>query len=790
MILSKKFVNDYVDISDVDTKYIADEMVKIGNEYASFGPLVKANKLIIGKVISCKDHPKSDHLHICRVDIGKEILNIICGAPNVREGLKVIVALDGAELPGGVIKRKEVLGEDSNGMICSLAELGIDSKYLDECDIEGIHELNEEAPIGENPIEYLELDDDVIDFELTSNRSDLLSMIGLAYEVGAIVNKKVKNIDRSYDTISEECNININVNTENCYTFLGNRVNNIKIGESPLFIKNRLIACGIRPINNVVDISNYIMLETGQPLHFYDADKLGNAIGVRMAHDGEILKTLDNKDRNLTSEDIVIVNERDEAIGLAGVMGGYSTEIDENTKNVFIESAIFNPYNIRYTSIKHLRSEASIRFEKGLDVNRTYLAMDRACKFLNLYAGGEVCRGTCEYNTLSMDDKVIDITLDKICRVLGFDIESNDVSEVFDKLGFKSTYENGIFKVSVPNRRLDISIEEDLIEEVGRIYGVSNIKEKLPTFEDRVPYFDNRIRNIKDKLIMMGLSEVKTYSLINEKDINLFTNDKFDYIKVREPMSEERTTLRYSLISSLLEVYKYNKSRGNKDICIFENGEGFNIIDNEPIQRELLSGLLTGKFNTGINDEEVDFYFVKGVIEELLDYLGYKGRYSFNACEDMDEMHPYRSVYINLNGKNVGIFGEVHPNICKDRVYVFEIDLSKLLEFKTGKLKYKEFTKYPSVIKDLAFILDKDVLCGDVINTIKKTGVRFLSDVKVFDYYEGDQVGENKKSIAFKLIFDSPERTLDSAEVLLALDSISENVIKKHNAVLRDSNVN
>ena len=256
MILSKKFVNDYVDISDVDTKYIADEMVKIGNEYASFGPLVKANKLTIGKVVSCKDHPKSDHLHICRVDIGKEILNIICGAPNVREGLKVIVALDGAELPGGVIKRKEVLGEDSNGMMCSLAELGIDSKYLDECDIEGIHELNEEAPIGENPIKYLELDDDVIDFELTSNRSDLLSMIGLAYEVGAIVNKKVKNIDRSYDTTCEECNININVNTENCYTFLGNRVNNIKIGESPLFIKNRLMACGIRPINNVVDISN------------------------------------------------------------------------------------------------------------------------------------------------------------------------------------------------------------------------------------------------------------------------------------------------------------------------------------------------------------------------------------------------------------------------------------------------------------------------------------------------------------------------------------------------------
>ncbi len=357
MILSRNFVKDYTKL-ELDTLSLADNMVKIGNEYDKVSKLVNATSLVIGKVIECTNHPESDHLHICKVDIKSEVLDIICGAPNVKKGIKVIVALNGAILPGGTIKKTTILGHESNGMICSLAELGIENKFLTEEDIKGIHVLNEDAIVGEDAIKYLELDDEIIDFELTSNRADLLSMLGLAYETCAITGEKVTLPKTNYkevkDSISDS--LKLNIETKNCYTFLAKKVSNIEIKESPLFIKNRLIACNIRPINNVVDISNYVMLETGQPLHFYDADKLGKVLGVRMANQNESLKTLDEQTRTLTIDDIVITNSNNEAIGLAGVMGGYSTEIDENTKNVAIEGAIFNPYNIRYTSIKHLRS--------------------------------------------------------------------------------------------------------------------------------------------------------------------------------------------------------------------------------------------------------------------------------------------------------------------------------------------------------------------------------------------------------------------------------------------------
>src|SRR5574344_367850 len=350
MKLSTNFVKDYVDI-DVDTKTLAEDMTKAGNEYDSAEKLINATNLVVGEVLECEMHPDSDHLHVCRVNVGTEVLQIVCGAPNVRKGLKVIVALIGANLPGDFkIKAGKIRGVESNGMLCSLAELGLENKFLDETDKTGIHELSATCVPGEDPIKAIGLNDSVIDFELTPNRGDLLSILGMAYEIGAIYDKPVKDIDLSHKNNNEDINktFKVNVNTENCSVFLAKKVENITIKESPSFIKNRLIACGIRPINNVVDISNYVMLEVGQPLHFYDADKLGKVIGTRMAKNGETIKTLDDKIRILTNEDIIIVNDKDEAIGLAGVMGGYSTEIDENTKNVVIESAIFKPFNIRY----------------------------------------------------------------------------------------------------------------------------------------------------------------------------------------------------------------------------------------------------------------------------------------------------------------------------------------------------------------------------------------------------------------------------------------------------------
>ena len=368
MKLSRKFVSDYIDLDEnLTITEIADAMTSVGNEYDSAEKLINCTNLTVGKVLECEDHPDSDHLHVCKVDVGTEVLNIVCGAPNCRKGLTVIVALPGAKLPGGEIKRGVIRGVESNGMLCSKAELGLDSKFLTEEDKAGIHELPSDIEAGSDPVKALGMDDEVIDFELTSNRGDLLSILGMAYELGAIYKKDVKDMEVSFKENSEDVNDSFNVVVEDenlCNLFLSKKVKNVVIKESPEFIKNRLIASGIRPINNVVDISNYVMLETGQPLHYYDADRLGDTLVVRAAKEGEKLTTLDSIERELTVDDIVIAN-KSEAVGLAGVMGGLSTEVEEDTKNIIIEAAIFDSVKIRKTSKKILRSEASNRFEKG-----------------------------------------------------------------------------------------------------------------------------------------------------------------------------------------------------------------------------------------------------------------------------------------------------------------------------------------------------------------------------------------------------------------------------------------
>ena len=787
MKLSRKFVNDYTNLYKIDFKEYADAMLKMGNEYESMGPLVNVNGLIIGEVTSCEKHPESDHLHICKVNIGSEVLNIVCGAPNVRKSLKVIVAPDGCVLPGGTIKKTTILGYESNGMICSLEELGLEHKYLKEEDIKGIHELDENAPIGEDAIKYLELDDEVIDFELTANRADLLSMLGLAYESAVITGEKVVLPPTDYKEVKESVsdNLELRVNTPNVYTFLVKRVNDIKIEQSPLFMKNRLMACGIRSINNVVDISNYVMLETGQPLHFYDADKLGKVIESRNAKNNENLITLDNENRVLCDEDIIITNG-DSPIGLAGVMGGLDTEIDENTKNVVIECAIFNPANIRKTSKNLLRSEASIRYEKGLDVNRCYMAMERACNLLQNYASAKVLDGMLEYNVQDRKDKVIKITLDKINSVLGYNLTVKDVKEVFEKLNFKVSEKDGVFKVEVPTRRLDISIVEDLIEEVSRVYGVDNINSTLPIFESKASRYPKKDRIVRDIMVSEGLNEVVTYSLINEKDVFKFTNDEFGIIKVLDPLTEERTVLRHSMITSLLDVYKYNKARNNKDISIFEISKCFSSINGEYVEENKLAFLVTGAYTEGLNPLYHDFYSIKGIIENLLDTLGYRNRYSFEVRALPEEMHPTKSAYINVSGKIIGLFGQVHPRITKDEIYVCEINLDALFENKTGKIKFKEVSKYPGISKDVSFVLNKDVINADVIATIKQAGGKLLSKVEVFDYYEGDKIDKDKKSIAYNLYFESNEKTLELEEIMPIFDKVIESVIKKHNAVLRD----
>ena len=789
MILSRNFVKDYIDLDDSLTiSKIANDMTDVGNEYDSCGKLIDATNLVIGEIVSCSDHPDSDHLHLCKVNIGNEVLDIVCGAPNARAGIKVIVALDGAELPGGVIKKSVIRGEVSNGMLCSIKELGLDNKFLKNEDIDGIAELGSDAKIGEDPIKYLGLDDEIIDFELTANRGDELSVLGLAYELGAIYNKKVKDIDLSYKEINEKIadEFKIDVKTDNCKLLLTRKVKNVVIKESPTFIKNRLIACGIRPINNVVDISNYVMLETGQPLHFYDANCLGNTLVVRMASDGEKLTTLDNIERELTSSDIVIANTK-EAVGLAGVMGGLDTEVSDNTKDILIESAIFDSILVRMTSKKILRSEASNRFEKGLDPKRTYMAIDRACHLLEKYADGEVLQGMLCYDKTDVKDKNIDITTKDINSVLGTNLDTKTIINIFDRLGFSTKDDNDKLVVTVPSRRIDISIKEDLIEEVGRIYGINNIDGKLPVLPIKKGSYDKTTREIRQKLVDLGLNEVLTQIFVNDKEAVTYTNDDFMPVKLLDPLSVEKNTLRYSMVPSLMKVYNYNKTHNNHDICIFEMAKGFYLKDDKYGEDYKLCILMTGDYYYELGSrKKVDFYVLKGIVEELLEFLGYGNRYSFEVKDIPKEMHPYQSAVINVSGKVVGMLGKVHPNVSSDDVFVAEINLDKLFMMKTGKMKYREVNKYPAIKKDLAFIVDKNVIASDIVKTIKKSGGKNLTSINIFDLYQGKNIDDDKKSIAFSLTFEDYTKTLTDDEVMVMFDKIIKDVEKKYKAELRD----
>lgn len=789
MKLSKNFVKDYINLpEELTVEQIAEDMTNHSSEYETAGKLINATNLIIGEVIECKEHPDSDHLHICKVNIGTEVLDIVCGAPNVRKGLKVIVAQVGAKLPELTIKKGKIRGQESNGMLCSMLELGLESKYVDEIDKTGIHELPEDAPIGEDPIKYMGLDDEVIDFELTANRGDLLSILGMAYELGAIYNKPVKEIDLKHAENNEDIHdtFKVEVNTENCSLFTAKKVKNVTIKESPNFIKSRLIASGIRPINNVVDISNYVMLETGQPLHFYDADKLNGMLEVRMAKNGEKLTTLDGVERTLHDENIVISDGK-RSIGLAGVMGGLDTEITDSTKNIIIESAIFDGVKVRKTSNELIRSEASNRFEKGLDPNRTYMAQERACALLEKYAEAEIVGGIVKYDTTNKEDKKIEVKFEEINKVLGQNIPDNEILDIFRRLGFTYQAKEKGAIVSVPTRRIDISIKEDLNEEIGRIYGVNNIEGILPALPMRRGTFDKTTREIRNKMIGLGLNETLSYVLVAENEAKQFCVDDNESIKLLDPMSEDRSNLRNSMLPSLLNIYKYNESRYNKDVSIFEIAKTFYKKGEEFGEEQHLAVLMSGEYYQGIGkSKNVDFYIIKGIAEEILDYLGYKNRYSFVVEESKiaKEFHPGQSAVISVNNDIVGSIGKVHPNLAND-VYVLEINLDKLLAKKVGKMKFKEISKFPTVNKDLSLVVDKNIEAQEIAKQIKKYAGSKLQDCKPFDVYTGAGIAENKKSIAYNLVFGDKDKTLNDEEINEIMQKIIEGVEKNLGAEIR-----
>ena len=789
-MIDLEWVKDYIDIEDQDLKELAVKITKAGINIEKV-ITNHIDNLVIGEVIECKKHPDSDHLHVCLVNVGDEVKQIICGASNVREGLKVIVALPGAILPNNFeIKKSKIRGVESNGMLCALFELGLEEKN-EETYNRGIYEVDSKAKVGSDAMKYLNLDDTLYELDVHKHRNnDCYYHIGFAYEIGAILNRKVTLPSDKTNPVKDEVKnyFSLKVETDKCPYYLAKMVTDVKIGESPEFIKRRLSAYGMRSINNVVDISNYVMLEYGQPLHFFDKDILGDNIVVRNAKEGEEITTLDGKMRILNSDDIVITDGT-KPVCLAGVMGGENTEVTENTKNILIESAIFDGVSIRNTSNRlNLKSEASIRYGKGLSYEYTEKAIERACHLLEKYAGATVLCGTVKHDKIDKTPKIVSFKSSEINRLLGIVISDEDVKVELNRLGFPFEYKDGEFKATIPPRRLDIDpYVNDIAEEVGRLYGYHNLVSTLPSvaIKKGEQALDIKYRKILSKrLRTLGLNEVKSYTLVSPKMAAKFKYEDKKQITLPLPMSTDKSVIRTSLISSLLKVYEYNHDHKVNDVNIYEIAKTYDASYNEESKVcMLMSGnYLTNQWH-GVN-VKVDFYLIKGIVQNILDYLGFKNRYTFEKKE-LPDLHPGICAAIMLDRKMIGVIGKIHPTLTKDDIYVAELSLEALMS-KVKPIKFKEALKYPEIVKDMAFVVNTDVTSDEIINVIKKAGGRLLTDIKLFDVYTGENVALDEKSLAYSLTFSSPDRTLNEEEVMDVFEKIINEVEDKLGAKLRN----
>lgn len=803
MFVSYKWLQDYVDLSGVSASELAEKITKSGIEVEGVDVLNEGiTGVVVGHVVERVQHPNADKLSKCQVDIGQvEPVQIICGAPNVAQGQKVAVATVGAVLPGNFkIKRAKLRGEESNGMICSLTELGMEAKIVPKEYSEGIFVFPQDAEVGTDAIALLNRDDEVLELGLTPNRADCLSMLGVAYEVAAILGREVKLPEIDVQPVNEKATdyitVKVEANEDNPL-YAAKVIKNVKIGPAPLWMQTRLMSAGIRPHNNVVDITNYILLEYGQPLHAFDYDRLGSKeILVRRAQDGEKFTTLDDVERKLTSDHLVITNGT-EPVALAGVMGGANSEVTSDTTTVLLEAAYFTGGTVRKASKDHgLRSEASARFEKGVDPNRVRVAGERAANLMAKYAGGEVLEGASEVDTLTVEPAVVSITLEKINNVIGTNLTVQDVEAIFERLQFAVNVEENVITVTAPTRRGDIKIEEDLIEEVARLYGYDNIPKTLP-FGSATPgklsdYQDKR-RIVRQYLEGAGLYQAVTYSLTSEEKAAQFALEKRDFIRLAMPMSEDRSILRLSIMPQLLEVVKYNSARQNESLAVYETGAVFLANGNEvlPEEQEHLAGAITGLWHSHSWQGEkkaVDFYVLKGILEGLFAKLGLSESVTYVQAK-VDQMHPGRTAEIHLNGERIGFVGQVHPTMQKELdlkdTYVFELSLKAVLEEATAALRYEAIPRFPSITRDIALVVDKETVSGVLKDVIQQAGGTLLKEVSVFDLYEGERMEEGKKSIAYSLKYMDPERTLTDEEVTKVHTQVLEALKTQAGAVLR-----
>lgn len=795
MDISLKVLNRYIKVDDQDPKELADKITSIGLEVEGMHNLANGNNMTIGHVLECVPHPDSDHLNVCKVEVKPgEIRQIVCGAPNVAANQKVIVANPGCDLGNGfIIKESKIRGVESNGMICSIAELGLDQRLLKPEDKEGIHVLDDNAPVGEDPLEYIGLKDTILEIGLTPNRADCMALTSFAYEVGAILKRDV-NLPKIETKGIDGSGINVKVDTDLCSFFGAKLVKGVTTKESPEWLKNALLASGIKPINNIVDISNFVMLETGQPIHMYDYDKLNKKeFVIKTGFDcKEIL--LDGEEYTIEPNDIIV--STDDGIGcVAGVMGSNSTKIDENTTNIVIEVATFDGATLRETARRlNLLTDASQHYIKGaLNTANSLNILERCANLLEELADAkEIYKSVT--TDLNIEERYVEVSTSKVNGLLGTNISTLEIEEIFNSLKFEFTLNGEQFNVKVPTYRNDITMAADLIEEVARIYGYDKIPSTLPEMSmtvgkrSDVQAKKHMIRNLlKDQ----GLHETLTYSLTSPtlvEDFNIFhTNET---IKLAMPLGEERSVTRKSIISSLLQVINYNQSHNIKDVNVFELSTTYS--KNTELQN--LAIACCGEYN-GLAFKQIsykaDYYLMKGFVETIFKNLGVEeSRYKLVRVDQNDtNYHPGRSAYIMIGKEIVGVIGNIHPLMEKKYnvkdVYVVELNLTTLLNLKTSKVKFVDIPMYPSVSRDIALVMDKDVATYDVCRKIIQASKQLVKETKIFDVYEGEHIGANKKSVAINLIFQDPKGTLEENTINAVMEKILESVSKEFDAVLR-----
>ncbi len=794
MKVSYQWLSDYIDVQGHTARELAEKLTRCGIEV----DVVEERNLgvehvVVGYVKQRDKHPDADKLSVCIVDVGQaEDLQIVCGAQNVAAGQKVPVAVIGAVLPGDFrIKRAKLRGMESQGMICSAKELGLNDKLLPKDIQEGIFVLPADMTIGHSILDVLALNDHVLELELTPNRSDCLSMIGTAYEIGAILDRNVQlpvvdivNFEVSDLKVNELLSISITAE-EQCSRYSARLIENVRIGASPLWMQNRLIAAGIRPINNIVDITNYVMLEYGQPLHAFDADRItsGN-INVRLALPGETIVTLDDVERKLEPH-MLLVTDGNNPIAIAGVMGGADSEVTEGTTRILLESAHFSGSSVRKTSRQlGLRSEASLRFEKEINPENVIPALNRAASLIAQYAGGHVRHGIAEQFIGAEQPRQISLSLERLNSYLGTSLKIDEYAKILDRLNFTYAYDGSEdIIVNVPSRRGDITLDVDLIEEVARLYGYDNI----PTTEvvgattpgklTKPQYLRRMIRQL---LTTSGLHEAVHYSFTQPRRNELYSwmDANARSVKLAMPMSEERSVLRTTLIPQLLDTATYNRNRNNDNVGIFELGSVFiseeQALTKLPVEKSRLAILLTGNNKPASWAEKprpIDFYDLKGLVEKLTIYIGMHSL-EWKAVQ-RDGLHPGRTAEIYAHSPNgriiIGWIGQIHPSVQSELdlapTYVAELELAAVYDHSDSAIDYHVLPRFPSIARDIAVVVDSTIEAAKLADQVKLIAGVLLESVEIFDVFSGERLGANRKSVALALVYRHTERTLTDDEV-------------------------